>query len=140
MTDDLTSADVETRKALEREISTQIAFQRRWRIISMTGYSVTTVGSLIGSASATICSGMGLNVPAAILAAIATILLGAEKSLLFREKWQFHLLMHTKLQALRSQLLLSRTSLADASDQYYSIMTSYAMELSMAERDGRASP
>jgi hypothetical protein len=66
---------------------------------------------------------------AAILAALATILVGTEKSLLFREKWKFHLLMYTKLNVLRAKMLLGRLTMDQASDEYARIMTSYASEL-----------
>ena len=85
-------------KALEQDLVTQLRFQRRWRILSMSAYVLTTVGALVCSVGATYFAAAG-SVPnvAAILAAITTILVGIEKSLLFREKWKFHLLMFTKL-------------------------------------------
>jgi hypothetical protein len=76
------------------DLTTQLAFQRRWRILSMTGYVVTTVGTLMSSAGATYFAASGTTNIAALLAATATILVGTEKALLFCEKWKFHLLMY----------------------------------------------
>jgi hypothetical protein len=107
MTDHETSGDVSNKNMaptnLEADLAAQLRFQRRWRILSMCSYVVTTTGTLVCSAGATYyaAGGKSPNI-AAILAAIATILVGTEKSLLFREKWKFHLLMYTKLNVLRA--------------------------------------
>jgi hypothetical protein len=121
---------------LQDGLATQLKFQRRWRILSMSAYVVTTIGTLVCSSGATYfaAGGKSPNV-AAILAAIATILVGTEKSLLFREKWKFHLLMYTKLNVLRSKLQLGRLTPEQASDEYAAIMTLYASELPMAARE-----
>jgi len=124
------------RDALETDLALQLKFQRRWRIISMSAYVATTVGTLLCSAGATyFAAGGTLPNVAAVLAAAATILVGTEKSLLFREKWKFHLLMYTKLNVLRAKLLLGRVSPAEASDEFANIMTLYASELPMAARE-----
>jgi hypothetical protein len=113
-----------------------LKFQRRWRIVSMSAYVTTTVGTLFCSAGATyFAAGGTLPNVAAILAAVATILVGTEKSLLFREKWKFHLLMYTKLNTLRAKLLLGRLTPAEAADEFANVMTLYASELPMAARE-----
>src|SRR5262245_12268902 len=121
--------------SLDADLVSQLKFQRRWRVISMSAYVVTTIGTLVCSAGATYYAASGAANFAAILAAIATILVGAEKSLLFREKWKFHLLMYTKLNALRAKLLLDRLTPDEASDEFTSIMTLYASELPMSARE-----
>jgi hypothetical protein len=122
--------------ALNADLQAQMRFQRRWRIFSMSAYVTTTIGTLVCSTGATYFAAGG-NRPnlAAVLAAIATILVGAEKSLLFREKWKFHLLMYTKLNALRAQVLLDRLTPEKAADTFAEIMTMYASELPMAARE-----
>ena len=124
------------REDLEHDLAKQLAFQRRWRIISMSAYVSTTLGTLICSAGATYFAAEG-SWPkiAAILAGIATVLVGTEKSLLFRDKWKFHLLMYTKLNVLRAKILLGRATKEQASDEYAAIMMSYAAELPMAARE-----
>jgi hypothetical protein len=118
---------------LEGDLAAQMAFQRRWRILSMCAYVITTIGTLVCSTGATYFAANGQSAKtAAVLAAIATILVGTEKSLLFREKWKFHLLMYTKLNVLRAKMLLGRLTVDQASDEYAAIMTSYASELPMA--------
>jgi hypothetical protein len=121
---------------IERDLAEQLRFQRRWRILSMTAYVITTVGTLVCSTGATYfaASGYSSNL-AAILAAVATILVGTEKSLLFREKWKFHLLMYTKLNVLRAKVILAGLTPEEASDEFAAIMTLYASELPMAARE-----
>jgi hypothetical protein len=95
----------------------------------MGAYVLTTIGTLVCSVGATFyaAGGRSPNI-AAILAAMATIFVGTEKSLLFREKWKFHLLMYTKLHVLRTKFLLGRLSADEASDEYAGIITLYASE------------
>src|SRR5208283_3442361 len=80
---------------LEADIDVQLRFQKRWRLLSMGFYVVTTIGTLLCSAGATYLAASGSSHVAAILSAIATVLVGTEKSMLFREKWKFHLLMYS---------------------------------------------
>jgi hypothetical protein len=134
-TTDHNEATTVAREVLDRDLAEQLKFQRRWRVISMSAYIGTTVGTLICSAGATYYAASGVSHVAAILAALATILVGTEKSLLFREKWKFHLLMYTKLNVLRAKLLLGRLSIEGASDEFAAIMTLYASELPMAARE-----
>jgi hypothetical protein len=139
MTNHEISRDVPNRNLaqtnLEDDLATQLKFQRRWRMLSMSAYVVTTIGTLVCSAGATYYAAGGKSNVAAILAAVATIFVGTEKSLLFREKWKFHLLMYTKLNVLRAKLLLGRLTPEQASDEYAAIMTLYASELPMAARE-----
>lgn len=123
------------RSALERDLMAQLSFQSRWRLISMIGYVTTTVGMLITSASATMFAAKGVSDMAAIFSAVATVLIGIEKSLLFREKWKFHLLMFTKLNVLRANLHFGRLNTDQASREYASAMSLYASELPMAPRE-----
>ena len=131
-----TSIDDDPQVALEKDLDAQLRFQRRWRVLSMSAYVVTTVGTLLCSAGATYfaAGGTRANV-AAILAAVATVLVGTEKSLLFRDKWKFHLLMFTKLNTLRAKILLGRLTPEGASDEFATIMALYASELPMAARE-----
>ena len=122
-------------KALEIDLAAQLRFQRRWRLISMSAYVSTSIGMLLCSASATYLAARGEANKAAILSAVATVLVGTEKSLLFREKWKFHLLMYTKLNLLRAKMLLGQLELNDAANEYASIMSSYAAELPMEARE-----
>jgi hypothetical protein len=125
----------EQRRELEADLESQLGFQRRWRLFSMTGYVATTIGMLLGSTGATLFAAKGLTDVAALLSAVATILIGIEKSLLFREKWKFHLLMFTKLNVLRANLHLGKLDVEQAADEFTSILSSYASELPMAARE-----
>jgi hypothetical protein len=121
---------------LEHSLDEQIGFQKKWQLISMIAYVFTTIGTLVCSAGATFLAAEGEHVKiAAILSAAATIFVGAEKSLLFREKWKFHLLMQTKLKVLKAKVLLGRATLEQTSDEFTNILSSYAAELPMAARE-----
>ncbi len=128
--------DQSTLQSLQSDIAAQMRFQRRWRTIAMCAYVTTTIGTLVCSTGATYFAAGGLSPNrAAIVAAIATILVGSEKSLLFREKWKFHLLMFTKLNALRAKVALDQLSVAGGTEEFTNIMTLYASELPMAARE-----
>jgi sulfite exporter TauE/SafE len=123
------------RDQLEQEVKAQLRFQRRWRLISMSAYVITTVGTILCTVGATFFAVKGLTDLAAILSGIATISVGIEKSLLFREKWKFHLLMHTKLNVLQARMLLGRLTIVEAADEFAAIMGEYAAELPMSARE-----
>lgn len=94
MTDHETSGDVSNKNLaptkLEDDLAAQLRFQRRWRVLSMCSYVVTTTGTLVCSAGATYyaAGGKSPNI-AAILAAIATILVGTEKACYFVRSGNF---------------------------------------------------
>ena len=69
------------RDELDNDIDLQLRFQKRWRVISMTGYVITTVGTLLCSAGATYLAARSVANVAAVLSAVATVLVGTEKSL-----------------------------------------------------------
>jgi hypothetical protein len=123
------------RVALDQDLTTQLRFQRRWRVISMSAYVVTTIGTIICSAGATLMAARGASKLAAVLSATATVLIGTEKFMLFRKKWKFHLLMFARLNVLKAKVALARISTAEASDEFASIMSLYANELPVASRD-----
>ncbi len=121
--------------ALERDLTDQIKFQRKWHTLSMLAYAVTTTGMLVCSATATLMAARGWAQAAAATSATATVMIGIEKSFLFREKWKFHLAMHTKLTLLKAHLDWGSWSIEEASKEFSQIMSSYAAELPMAPRE-----
>jgi hypothetical protein len=70
----------------------------------MTAYVITTIGTLTCSTAATLFAAAGYNREVAILAGIATVLIGVKKSLLFREKWRLHLSIDTRLQISKARI------------------------------------
>jgi multidrug transporter EmrE-like cation transporter len=78
-----------------------LQFQRKWRLITMFFYVVTTVGTILCSTGATILGALDMGQQAAILAAIATIFVSTEKSFLFREKWKLHLTIESQLRSIK---------------------------------------
>lgn len=129
-------ASPELRASFDKEISAQIAFQRRWRTFIMVGYVTTTVGTLFCTAATTITAALKMSEIAAILGAVSTVLVGTEKGLLFREKWKFHLQTYTDLLVLRSRVDLGQMGLKDAVERYAEILKTYGTGLPMTERDG----
>jgi hypothetical protein len=112
----------------------QVKFQRRWQLLSMTFYVVSTVGTLLCTSAAGVLAALHHDQAAAILAAVATVLVGTEKSLLFREKWRFHLAMRTKLEVLQSAIVTQGLDAAAAGQQLGEIMETYAANLPVEAR------
>jgi hypothetical protein len=119
---------------VQKSITGQLKFQRRWQLLSMTFYVTATVGTLACTSAAGLLAAMHHDEAAAILAAAATVLVGTEKSLLFREKWRFHLTMRTKLDLLRSSIVTQGLDAAAAGKQFGEIMEQYAASLPVEAR------
>lgn len=119
---------------VNKSISTQLRFQRRWQLLSMTFYVVATVGTLVCTSAAGLLAAMHHDQTAAILAGVATVLVGTEKSLLFREKWRFHLTVRTQLELLQSAIVTRGLDAAAAGKQFGEIMGNYAANLPVEAR------
>jgi hypothetical protein len=76
-----------------------------------------------------------LNELAAYLSAATTILVGLEKSMLFREKWKFHLAIATRLSVLFAEIEAGQVADAKVIGEYSSILKAYADSLPIAGRD-----
>ncbi|HEX3958972.1 MAG TPA: hypothetical protein VHZ03_20480 [Trebonia sp.] len=107
---------------INKSITGQIRFQRRWQLLSMTFYVAATVGTLLCTSAAGLLAAMHHDQAAAILAGVSTVLVGTEKSLLFREKWRFHLAMRAKLEVLRSAIISQGLDATSAGKQLGEIM------------------
>jgi hypothetical protein len=119
---------------VNKSITGQLRFQRRWQLLSMTFYVVATVGTLLSTTAAGLLAAMHKDQAAAILAGVSTVLVGTEKSLLFREKWRFHLTMRTKLELLQSAIVTQGFDAAAAGRQLGEIMENYATSLPVETR------
>ncbi len=119
---------------VNRLIAGQVTFQQRWQLLSMTFYVMSTVGTLLCTSAAGLLAALHHDLAAAILAAVATVLVGTEKSLLFREKWRFHLAMRTKLEVLQSAIVTQGLNAATAGKQLGEIMEAYAANLPVETR------
>lgn len=128
--------DVTLRSELRKRIEAQMAFQRKWRSISMAAYVFSTIGTLLCTACASILAALEMTVIASILAAMSTVLVGTEKSLLFREKWKFHLSMYTKFEVLNSNLALGIVDEQTATEKFSSILMLYATDLPISRTEG----
>lgn len=116
-------------------IRDQLVFQKRWQTISMSSYVSSTIGTLVCTSSSAVLAAESYTHYAAILAAISTVLIGLEKSMLFREKWKFHLLMHTRLKLLEADLSVNAIDEVDAGKRLSEILQSYAMDLPVSSRE-----
>jgi hypothetical protein len=119
---------------VNKSLTGQLRFQRRWQLLSMTFYVVATVGTLLCTTAAGLLAAMHHDQTAAILAGVSTVLVGTEKSLLFREKWRFHLTMRTKLELLQSAIVTQGLDAVAAGKQLSEIMESYAANLPVEAR------
>jgi hypothetical protein len=119
---------------INKSITGQLRFQRRWQLLSMTFYVVATVGTLACTSAAGLLAAMHHDQAAAILAGVSTVLVGTEKSLLFREKWRFHLTMRTKLELLQSAIVAQGLDAAAAGNHLREIMENYAANLPVEAR------
>ena len=119
---------------VNKSINEQLRFQRRWQLLSMTFYVVATVGTLASTSAAGLLAAMHHDQAAAILAGVSTVLVGTEKSLLFREKWRFHLTMRTKLELLQSAIVTQGLDATAAGMQLGEIMEHYATSLPVEAR------
>lgn len=116
-------------------IQGQLRFQRRWQLLSMTFYVVSTVGMLVCTSGAGLLAAMHYDKAAAILAAVATVLIGLEKSLLFREKWKFHLTMRTHIELLQTEIITKGLDAPSAGQRLGEILESYAVNLPVEVRE-----
>jgi len=116
-------------------IADQLKFQRRWQLLSMTLYVAATIGTLLSTSAAGVLAAMRYDKAAAILAALSTVLIGVEKSLLFREKWRFHLTIRTKLELLQTEVVTKNLDAKAAGKRLGEIQESYALHLPVEARE-----
>ena len=124
-----------TNANLEASLNQEIAFQRKWKRLTMSAYVITTIGTIICTASATILAALSCSTDAAILAAIATVFISVEKSMMFREKWRLHLTIYTRLRTLQRSLTLKAMDEKAALTKMDSTLEDYAAELPIAQRE-----
>jgi hypothetical protein len=120
---------------LMESVNCQLAFQRKWQRLSMLAYVLSTIGILFCSTLGTLAAARTWNELAAYLAAIATILVSVEKTMLFREKWKFHLAIATRLSVLLSHIEIGAFPEDKSLDEYSSILKQYADSLPIAARE-----
>lgn len=119
---------------VKKVLKEQLRFQRRWQLLSMTFYVTSTVGTLVCTSAAGVLAAMHYDTSAAILAAVATVLVGVEKSLLFREKWKFHLTTRTSLELLQTEIVTKGLDKDSAGTRLGEILESYASNLPVEAR------
>jgi hypothetical protein len=118
-------------------VAQSLAFQRRWQRLSMVAYAVSTVGILFCTTGGTYAAARDNPQIAAALAAASTILIGLEKSLLFREKWKFHLAIATRLSILQIKLRLANADPKALTEEYSAILDNYANSIPISGREGQ---
>jgi len=103
----------------------------------MTAYVANTVVTLFCTTAATYAAARDQTQAAAVFAAVSTILIGLEKSLLFREKWKFHLAIATRLFILTTKMQLESADANTVADEYASILDNYASSIPIAGRESQ---
>ena len=112
-----------------------LGFQRRWRKLTMTFYVLTTFTTVACSTIATIISAYHSDLWASIFAAVATVLIGVDRSLLFREKWKLHVSIAISLDSVKAALVTDQIDIKTAVQDMRSILDRYANELPFPLRD-----
>jgi hypothetical protein len=120
---------------LENLLNQEIAFQRKWKRLTMAAYVITTLGTILSTTSATVFAALHRSTQAAILAATATVFISVEKSMMFREKWRLHLTIYTRLRNLQRSVTLKATDEQTALAKMGSILEEYSAELPIAQRE-----
>jgi len=92
------------------------------------------VGTLLCTSAAGVLAAMHYDRIAAVLAAVATVLAGVENSLLFREKWKFHLTTRTSLELLQTEIVTMGLDAASTGAKLGEILESYASNLPVEAR------
>jgi len=128
-----------TNQGLLSEIESQLARQLCWRRIMSGAYFVTSAVAIVCAGAATIVSGIGHAEVGAVLAGTATVLLGIEKGMMFREKWAFHLSTYARLDALRIEYSNGAISDENAVKRLSEIICNYATDLPIDRRNTSAS-
>lgn len=125
------------RDSLTRVLLDNMAFQRKWKTISMTMYATTTVGIIVFSAGAALIAAQGThNETAAVLAAATTVLAGIEKSFLFREKWKLHLTILARLQAIKLDVDTTSVDPKEVIKAVKDVLATYVAELPIVPHEG----
>ena len=128
-------AQDEKRDLLLSMLAANIAFQRKWKVISMGAYTLSTAGTIICTSAATILAALQLGTEAAILSGVATIFISLEKSLMFRDKWKVHLSVTTKLESLRSELEFGLVDTETAFRRLEKSLEDYSNELPFVPKE-----
>lgn len=123
-----------TKDSLLPELDEAIAFQTRWRRIMSVGHTSMSTLAIIASGAATVVAAAGRATEAAILAAVATISFGTEKTLMLREKWMHHLATAAQLRSLRLALVYEGLDTKRAAEKMGRILEGYAVGLPLAPR------
>lgn len=120
---------------LSNHIEDQLRFHRRWRRATMVAYVFITSAVVTASTSATIISALNGDIAASICAGVATIFIGVDKSLMFKEKWRLHVAIVSRLEALKLSSEIGEISLVDAARDIAIAIERYADELPFPTRD-----
>lgn len=125
-------------QGLLQEIESSLRHHHRWRRIMSVAYFLTAAAVIVFSGAATIVAGIGQSMYAAILAGGATVLVGLEKGMLFREKWSHRLTISAQLEVLKNDYRFRDVSREAAAERLNGLLGEHAVRLPIAtRRDGR---
>ena len=127
----------EPTQRLLADIDEMLSPQVKWRSIMSISYFLMAVLAIGTSAAATIFSGLGMADWATISAAAATALLGMEKTLLLRERWNHHVRTAASLTSVRLQVDYNELKADEAIKKLANINRDYADGMSFDRSDQR---
>jgi predicted DNA-binding protein YlxM (UPF0122 family) len=113
---------------IDEALTHNIAKQERWKNIMSNLHALTVVGSIFCSAAASVV-GAKYGFAAAILAGIASVCIGVEKTMMFSEKWKHHLTTETRLRGIQLKYKTSQMSLQDCVEDINKVLETYASHL-----------
>jgi hypothetical protein len=116
-------------------IDKELAFQDKWRRIMSGSYFTGTALALVAGTAATITSGMGHTVWGSVLAGTATTLIALEKTLLLREKWNYHRTTAAELEALKIAHQFGGLDERETAKQLSQLLKDYALKLPVEGRE-----
>lgn len=118
-------------------IDRELAFQDKWRRIMSGAYFTGTALALVAGTGATITSGMGNTVWGSLLAGTATTLIALEKTLMLREKWNYHRATASELDALKISHQFGGLDEKETAKQLSQLLKDYALKLPVESREER---
>jgi hypothetical protein len=100
--------------------------------VAPNSYTSLSALAIISSGAATVVAALGHATEAAVLAAVATISLGTEKTLMLREKWVHHLITAAQLRSLRLAVTYGGLDTKTAAEKMGRLLEGYASGLPVA--------
>lgn len=110
-------------------LTENIFYQKKWHRWISQLHVLTTVGSIICSAGATVFAASGYSTTGATFAAFATVFISVEKSMMLSEKWRHHLYIETRLRNIQLKFETGQMASEECVAEISKIMEAYSDQL-----------